>query len=743
MYARPTYEVETVLAARAGDRRAVDELVTAYLPLVYNIAGRAMNGHPDVDDVVQETMSRVVTGVSGLRDPESFRSWVVAIAMNQVREWRRAGADTLAALDEAHGLADASADFAALTVTRLGLSGQRRETAEAARWLDADDREALSLWWLEVAGRLGRAELAAGLGLPESHAAVRVRRVRQRLETARAVVRALAARPRCAELHGPAASWDGRPSPLWRKRLSRHVRECPACSGHAADLVPAERLLAGLGLVAVPAGLTAGLSAGLMEAAAVPVVQGGLQAQGGLLTQGGLLAKGKAAAGAAGSSLAAKPLLVAAVSTSLVAGGAVAVRTFEAEPPPPRAAPAATVSAAPARTPSPIRPSETAPTTQEPVPARTGRPAGVYGVTVDTADQAPPPGRRPGPLPRRPVGTLAITGVHGHSRYGGAPSITHRGDHTTISGRGYVEVRWGILYRNRIGAFAPATWTGLKGRLFHVASGGGRRLDDESAPGVTWMGSPDTGFVRLPPGHQQMWQNEFYYLDGQVTLHNNERGADLDLTVAPRTWTEVWRDISTRPDPRKGVLRYGLTRDTGDDRAPVPQYVTRATPADPARVPQHSRVRATVPATTTTAAAPAGPGAALRTGVSRVLRPVNREGTAVTVSGGVGALGTRALTLRVVPGLAGSGGYSFVTSDGRHLRHRDFVIRFEADDGSALFERDATFRARPGAATGSVRLESVNYPGRFVRHRAGRLYLDDAKGQDLAVFRSDSSFRVL
>jgi hypothetical protein len=133
---------------------------------------------------------------------------VVAIAMNQVREWRRAGADTLAALDEAHGLADASADFAALTVTRLGLSGQRRETAEAARWLDADDREALSLWWLEVAGRLGRAELAAGLGLPESHAAVRVRRVRQRLETARAVVRAPAA-PSCTARPPPGTG--GRP----------------------------------------------------------------------------------------------------------------------------------------------------------------------------------------------------------------------------------------------------------------------------------------------------------------------------------------------------------------------------------------------------------------------------------------------------------------------------------------------------------------------------------------------------
>jgi hypothetical protein len=36
----------------------VDELVAGYLPLVYNIVGRALAGHSDVDDVVQETMPR-------------------------------------------------------------------------------------------------------------------------------------------------------------------------------------------------------------------------------------------------------------------------------------------------------------------------------------------------------------------------------------------------------------------------------------------------------------------------------------------------------------------------------------------------------------------------------------------------------------------------------------------------------------------------------------------------------------
>jgi hypothetical protein len=61
------FDAALVAAAMAGDQRAVDELVAACLPLAYNIVGRSMGGHPDVDDVVQETMLQAVRGLPGLR----------------------------------------------------------------------------------------------------------------------------------------------------------------------------------------------------------------------------------------------------------------------------------------------------------------------------------------------------------------------------------------------------------------------------------------------------------------------------------------------------------------------------------------------------------------------------------------------------------------------------------------------------------------------------------------------------
>ncbi|MEU1199399.1 sigma-70 family RNA polymerase sigma factor [Streptomyces sp. NPDC005813] len=254
-----------VAAAREGDPEAQDALVSAYLPLVYNIVGRALNGSVDVDDVVQETMLRALDALEDLRTPESFRSWLVAIAMNQVRaHWqdRQVAPD---AVEDTKDFADPGADFVDLTMVRLQLSGQRQETARATRWLEPDDRGLLSLWWLECAGELTRNEVAAALELSPQHAAVRVQRMKAQLEAARVVVRALDAQPPCEELRGELASWDGRPSALWRKRIARHARGCVYCSGLWSGLMPAEGLLAGLALVAASPALLEGVRAACRE----------------------------------------------------------------------------------------------------------------------------------------------------------------------------------------------------------------------------------------------------------------------------------------------------------------------------------------------------------------------------------------------------------------------------------------------------------------------------------------------
>ena len=338
-------DTATVAAARAGDPVAVDRLVAGYLPLVYTIVGRALEGHADVDDVVQDVMLRVLRNLGELRDPAAFRSWLVAITVRQVRE-RFRGRPPAVPLDP--DLRDPGADFTDLAITRLELSGQRRETAEATRWLDEENRELLSLWWLEASGELTRDEIVEATGVGRQHAAVRVQRMKGQLETARAVVRALRP-PRCPDLAVLLTGWDGQPSALWRKRIARHTRDCMRCAPVWQDLVDAERLLAGMALVPLPAhlghfdlGILSGTATQSATAAqAVPVH---------------LAAK----AGAAVT----QKVLAGVLATAAVAGAGVAVQAYRgpAEPLTPAAAVAPQIPTSPAAaSPSPASPSPVSP----------------------------------------------------------------------------------------------------------------------------------------------------------------------------------------------------------------------------------------------------------------------------------------------------------------------------------------------------------------------------------------------
>ncbi|WP_436531541.1 sigma-70 family RNA polymerase sigma factor [Actinoplanes sp. HUAS TT8] len=334
-----------VRAAQAGDRAALDELVAAHLPMVYTIVRQALDGHPDVDDVTQDVMVRALRQLGSLRSPDSFRSWLVAIALRQVSTHQhRVARDAarVAPLVDATELPDAGARFEGVTDLRVELSAQRRQVQRAGRWLDPDDRALLSLWWLEVAGRLSRAELAEALGITVVHAGVRVQRMRAQLEAGRAIVAALDARPRCPDLDAELTGWPGTPAPRWRKRLARHVRTCPVCARAAGDRVPTERLLPSLALLPVPVALTAAV-----------------------LNKGG----GAALAGAAGKAglfgaLAAHPVVAVVTAGTLIVGaaaGAVAVTgpsvprpATVAETPQPRsiAAPTAARSSAATATPT-------------------------------------------------------------------------------------------------------------------------------------------------------------------------------------------------------------------------------------------------------------------------------------------------------------------------------------------------------------------------------------------------------
>ena len=323
-----------VEAARAGDPAALDAVAAEYLPLVYNIVRRALRHSIDVDDVVQETMLQLVRGLGSLRDPERLRSWVVAITVNQIRDHQRSAYRNQGStsLDERVDIPDPRGEFVERTLIQLDVSGQRRETQQAAQWLDPEQRELLALWWLEASGHLTRPELIDALQADPHHVAVRVSRMKEQLDYSRRVVRALAMTPRCRGLAEIGFEWDGDTSSVWRKRFVRHVRECPTCDSATGGLIPPERLIAGLALLPLPATLVGFRVSGLFiettptttPSPATSGARGGSGNGGGRHGGSHRRGGGKAAAKTTGMALA-KPIGIAFAAIAVVAVGAVAV----------------------------------------------------------------------------------------------------------------------------------------------------------------------------------------------------------------------------------------------------------------------------------------------------------------------------------------------------------------------------------------------------------------------------------
>ena len=96
---------------------------------------------------------------------------------------------------------------------------------------------------------------------------------------------------------------------------------------------------------------------------------------------------------------------------------------------------------------------------------------------------------------------------------------------------------------------------------------------------------------------------------------------------------------------------------------------------------------------------------------------------------------------RLVTGLSGSGTVSLESTNfpGYYLRHRNHEAWVERNDGTSLFSADASFTRRTGlAGSGTVSLESVNFPGHYLRHRAGQVWVEQNDGT--GSFRGNAGF---
>jgi hypothetical protein len=99
-------------------------------------------------------------------------------------------------------------------------------------------------------------------------------------------------------------------------------------------------------------------------------------------------------------------------------------------------------------------------------------------------------------------------------------------------------------------------------------------------------------------------------------------------------------------------------------------------------------------------------------------------------------------------GLANPSCVSFesINRPGAYLRHQNFVLHLQSNDGSALFATDATFCPQPGNGGQGTSFQSVNFTTKYIRAFQGGVYLASNGGtnawDDTTGWASDSSWLV-
>jgi len=84
-----TPDAEFVAAAVAGDRDAAAELIERHAAAVYAVCLGLLADPDRAEDIAQDALLKAIEKLATLRDPATFRSWLLSIARNLCRDhWK-------------------------------------------------------------------------------------------------------------------------------------------------------------------------------------------------------------------------------------------------------------------------------------------------------------------------------------------------------------------------------------------------------------------------------------------------------------------------------------------------------------------------------------------------------------------------------------------------------------------------------------------------------------------------------
>jgi RNA polymerase sigma factor (sigma-70 family) len=75
--------------ATAGDRQSLETLLVGVQDLVFNLSLRMLGTFPDAEDASQDILLKVMTHLSSFKKESAFSTWVFAIAVNHLKNYKK------------------------------------------------------------------------------------------------------------------------------------------------------------------------------------------------------------------------------------------------------------------------------------------------------------------------------------------------------------------------------------------------------------------------------------------------------------------------------------------------------------------------------------------------------------------------------------------------------------------------------------------------------------------------------
>jgi RNA polymerase sigma factor (sigma-70 family) len=167
---------ELLSAWRRGDRRAGGELFDRHFASVRRLFINKACSESEVDELIQRTFTACVESAERFRADAAFKTWLLAIARNVLREWIRES------LRDAVDTAEVDDFFSERRgpgiSTALDMHHEQRLLLVALRRLPVESQLLLELFYWE---ELSASELAVVLAVPEGTVRTRLRKARLEL----------------------------------------------------------------------------------------------------------------------------------------------------------------------------------------------------------------------------------------------------------------------------------------------------------------------------------------------------------------------------------------------------------------------------------------------------------------------------------------------------------------------------------------------------------------------------------